>query len=659
MISLFLGSSFINAPGLRGASDRAQSPPPNIIFFLVDDLGWTDINGFEGPNGETYENAGGEFDSRYYYTPNIAKLRNAGMRFTNAYAACPFCGPARASILTGKYPARIGFTNNNTHDQNQGTGPFMPSEMIFTEPVEPDLVTDLDPQTETSIARALKPTNGTNQDYLSCTIGKWHVYSEGVTDCGPEAHGFDYNIGGSFRGQPAGGDRPGWDFYRGSAWSNVYFPNLENPNQRYGSGWPLVSDSHSSSSDKNFEKLSYLSDALTHRALEFIDLASQQSQPFFLYMSHYGVHSPMQAKRKDTKSDGNITVEDEEVHAEMFAQRWGQDGRHEIEPPPDSKTYRTQYTYASMIKSIDESLGRIMNQLESTGLADNTVIFFYSDNGGVERNGFTSNNPLRSEKTHGYEGGTRVPLIVRGPGISANQTCDVPVTGPDFFPTILELAGIEMSAVEKASNFGFSIKEIDGVSLVPLFCGERSAFHRENNPDTSTDDGAIFWHVPHYKHSAPYSAVLKGSHKYMRYWEDEENLKNRREMEDGYFMSGKELYQLNENLGESADENLIGTNLPLETELETTLFDWLRRVDAKMPTAISRESKEGFTRDWYSTWIAQADPTKNYTNPVKEAMNHALPGDTITVYPKNFKNNGAPPKAPNNVTIKSIHSTAP
>ena len=245
--------------------------PPNIVFFLVDDLGWTDINCWEGPEGQQYENPGGTYDSRYYYTPNIAKLRNEGMRFNNAYAACPFCGPSRASILTGKYPARIGFTNNNTHDQTQGSGPFAAEEMIFTEPTEPDLVRNLDPARETIIARALKSGNVDGTQYLSCSIGKWHIYSEGSNGFGPRYHGFDYNIGGSYRGQPAGGNRPGWDFYRGEGWSSTYYPNLESPSDAYGPEWPKNSD--------RFEDLDYLTDALTHRALEFIDLASRQARP--------------------------------------------------------------------------------------------------------------------------------------------------------------------------------------------------------------------------------------------------------------------------------------------------------------------------------------------------------------------------------------------
>lgn len=631
---------------------EAEDPPerPNIIFFLVDDLGWTDINGFEGPNGETYENAGGEFDSRYYYTPNIAKLANKGVRFTNAYAACPFCGPSRASILTGKYPARIGFTNNNTHDQKQGTGPFKVEEMKFTEPVEPDLIRNLDPQKETSIARALKSNSSDGKDYLSCAIGKWHVYSEGATGFEPEAYGFDYNIGGSFRGQPAGGDRPGWDFYRGSGWSDVYFPNLESPEKRYPQKWE-----QDSTKTDDFKNLTYLSDALTYRALEFIDLASDQSRPFFLYLSHYGVHSPMQAKRWDSDGDGRITSKDKEVHADFFKARWGSDERHEIVPPSGSSSFHTSITYASMVKSIDESLGQIMRHLESKGMAENTIIFFYSDNGGVERNGYTCNNPLRSEKTHAYEGGTRVPFIACGPGVHANRISKLAVTGPDFFPTILELANIDMSAIEESSTIGFSSETIDGVSLVPLLQSTDSEFHRENDTSTSQDDGAIFWHVPHYKHSAPYSAVIKDNYKYIRYWEDHDSLQSRRETEDGYFMSEKELYNLQDNLEESGEKVLTGAQSSVEAELESILLNWIKRVDAKMPTAVRRENNQGITQAWYSSWISKQATSSGYEDPVEEAIYKSNPGDKITIYPGNLTDSIALPNPPDGITIQSMH----
>jgi len=628
----------------------AETDRPNIVFFLVDDLGWTDINGFEGPESQRYDNPGGEHDNRFYYTPRIAQLRNEGMRFTNAYASCPFCGPSRASILTGKYPARIGFTNNNTHDQNQGSGPFQSREMIFTEPVEPDLVRNLDPQTETSIARALKAIPETDSDYLSCAIGKWHVYSEGITGYGPEAHGFDFNIGGSFRGQPAGSSRPGWDFYRGHGWSEVYYPNLENPHESYPNDWPK-----DLSSLADFENQTYLTDALTHRALEFIELAHRQSQPFFLYLSHYGVHSPMQAKRVDANGDGQLTPDDPEVHADLFKARRGRDDRHEIEPPPGSKPFHTPYTYASMVKSIDESLGQIRDALETYGIIDNTIIIFYSDNGGVERNRYTGNHPLRSDKTHAYEGGVRVPLIIRGPDIAANTTCAVPVTGPDFFPTLLELAEIGWDAIEKDSLGKFSRTEIDGTSLVPLLRGTVAEFHRENDPTTPSDDGAIYWHVPHYKHSAPFSALRKNNYKFIRYWEDNDNLKNRNITEDGYFMSDKELYDLTRKIGESGDENLYSNVSALARDLEFTLLAWLQRVDAKMPTAVRRDNPNGATQAWYSEWIAKNDSSKPYTDPVKEAIRDSSPGDTILVYPESVNETARLPNIPKGVTIKSIH----
>lgn len=460
LLGLLVGIVLLNTgPAFGNAHVNELHTSPNIIFFLVDDLGWTDINGTDGPEGQRYDNPGGEFDSRYYYTPNLAKLRHEGMRFTHAYAACSFCGPSRASILTGKYPARLGFSNNNTHDQNQGRGSFAFEEMIFTEPVEPDLVRTLDPNKETSIARALKSNPGTASDYLSCAIGKWHVYRQGVTNRGAEAHGFDYNIGGSYRGQPDGGNKPGWNFYRGTGWNDGYYPNLEKAYTNYSPAWPIDSDTNDNHVDDEFEALNYLTDALTHRALEFIDLASRQSRPFFLYLSHYGVHSPMQAKRTDTNRDGVLTANEPEVHTDLFKDRSGSDERHEIDPPPGSGSFHTPFTYASMIKSIDESLGQIMDKLNTKGMAENTIVILYSDNGGNERSGYTSNNPLRSEKTHGYEGGTRFPLIVWGPGIAANLTHEVPVTGPDFFPTLLELAGISLEAVEDASTNGVFERE--------------------------------------------------------------------------------------------------------------------------------------------------------------------------------------------------------
>ena len=212
-----------------------------------------------------------------------------------------------------------------------------------------------------------------------------------------------------------------------------------------------------------------------------------------------------------------------------------------------------------------------------------------------------------------------------------------------------------MGAIEEASTIGFSKEEIDGVSLVPLLQAADSEFHRENDPGTAKDDGAIFWHVPHYKHSAPYSAIIKDNHKYIRYWEDHDSLQSRRETEDGFFMSEKELYNLQDNLSESPQKRLTAVHSSMEAELESTLLDWLKRVDAKMPTAVRRENKQGITQAWYSSWIAKQAPSSRYKDPVEEAIYNSSPGDKITIYPGNLTDSIALPHTPDGITTQSIH----
>lgn len=244
---------------------------------------------------------------------------------------------------------------------------------------------------------------------------------------------------------------------------------------------------------------------------------------------------------------------------------------------------------------------------------------------------------------------------MRGPGVTAQGTCEVPVTGPDFFPTLLKLAGISLEEVERASTNGFAKEDLDGVSLVPLLNGDSSGFQRENDPADSTDDGAIFWHVPHYKHSAPYSAVLKGNTKFIQYWEDGKNLKIREETEDGYFMEEKELYDLTSNTGESTSENLYHNDSSTAENLEEILFQWLKRVEAKMPTAVRREDQNGVTQAWYGKWIASQDPSIDYVDPIREAISQAAEGDTITIYPGSYNETIEIPDLPNNVTVRSVH----
>ncbi|MBL8222775.1 MAG: sulfatase [Bryobacterales bacterium] len=342
------------------ASLRPQrTQPPNFVFILADDLGWTDL---------------GCFGSTFYRTPNIDRLAKEGMRFTSAYAACPVCSPTRAAILTGRYPARLHLT-----DWIPGRTP--PGVKMRVPEWTPHL-----PLTEITIPEVIISTG-----YISAHIGKWHL---GDQDYYPENQGFSLNFAGTHLGSP---------------------PNYFSP---YGIS--NVSDT---------VKGEYLTDRLTTEALRFLDQSRQR--PFFLYLAHYAVHTPLEAKPETAaRYRGRI--------------RPGQAHSHPV--------------YAAMIESVDESVGRVMAKLDELGLSRHTVVIFTSDNGGViGRRHITSNEPLREEKATLYEGGIRVPAIIRWPGVTApGSVSDTPITSVDYFPTILEIAGLKPPA------------SIDGASLVPL-----------------------------------------------------------------------------------------------------------------------------------------------------------------------------------------------
>jgi arylsulfatase A-like enzyme len=437
---------------------RASPDRPNIVFILIDDLGFSDL----GCSG-----------SRFYETPNIDRLAGQGMRFTDAYAAAALCSPTRASILTGKYPARLHLTDViGRNGGGPSTRKLLGAECRQFLPLE-----------EQSLPKALKP-----RGYVSACIGKWHLGGEGSL---PENHGFDVNLGGAEQGTPPGG----------------YF-QFATPTLRLREG-------------------EYLTDRLTEEAEKFME--SNRKNPFFLYLAHYAVHTPFQAKPELI----------EKYKAKLRPQ---QDQSHP--------------TYAAMVESADESVGRILKKLEELKIAEKTVVFFFSDNGGLSFTSgrtepATSNAPLREGKGSLYEGGIRVPLIVRWPGVAKpGSLCDVPVSSIDFYPTILELCG---GSPEPAPV-------VDGRSLCPLLKQE-GAWKRE----------ALYWHYPHYEgervyYSAPCGAVRKGAFKLIEYYED-----------------GKlELYDLKENVGERHD--VAGVLKEKTKELHELLDAWRRDVGALMPT---------------------------------------------------------------------------
>jgi arylsulfatase A-like enzyme len=453
MRRLLFAGSLLLALASRGLA--AEPRTPNVVLILMDDLGWADV---------------GCYGSTFYETPNTDKLAAQGMRFTNAYAAGCVCSPTRASIMCGKYPARLHLTDFLTGRSDR------PSQKLLRPKVEQKLSLD-----EISLARALKPAG-----YVTASIGKWHL---GGPEFSPEKHGFDVNIGGSITGSPPGG------YFKFKA------PNL---------------------TARNDEE--YLTDRLSQEAEVYIE--KNKDKPFFLYLAHYAVHIPLQGKK---------------------------DLIEKYEKKDKPAKGQNNAIYAAMVQSMDESVGRVMKKLDELKLADNTVVIFTSDNGGLSvkegpNTPSTDNAPLRAGKGYLYEGGIREPFIVRWPGVvKAGSVCDVPVSSQDLYPTILQLAGVKPAEGQV----------IDGESLVPLW-------KQTGKPARE----ALYWHYPHYSNQGgtPSGAVRRGDYKLIEFYEDDH----------------VELYNLKDDVGEGND---LARKQPDEAaRLRKMLADWRKAMNAQMPT---------------------------------------------------------------------------
>lgn len=432
LVSL-VSAAMIGAVCVLAVAPLAQSAPqprrpPNIIFFLADDLGYMDI-GANNPR-------------TFYETPHIDRLARDAMRFTNAYAANPVCSPTRFSILTGKYPTRAGTTNwfSGTRE-----GRFRPAPLVDRMPLE-----------EVTLAEALKEGG-----YRTAFVGKWHL---GPTAAyWPEAQGFDVNIAGHNAGSPPGG----------------YFGPFTNP--RLEPGPPGQ----------------HLTERLANEAVRVIDRF--RDGPFLLFMALYDVHTPLQAPQ------GLV----QKYQAKAAALRPGPEFEPEeqVWPTADARQVRVvqkHATYAAMVETMDAAVGRVLGAVRERGLDDNTVVIFMSDNGGLSTSegSPTSNLPLRGGKGWLYEGGIREPMIVKWPGVvRAGTTSDEPVTSTDFYPTILEMAGLP----------GRPAQHLDGVSLGPIL--------RQSGP---LRRNALYWHYPHYSNQGgfPGGAIRVGSEKLIERFED-------------------------------------------------------------------------------------------------------------------------------------------
>jgi arylsulfatase A len=452
--------------GRKGILNQQKT---NIVLINVDDLGWTDLSCY---------------GSQYYETPNIDRLAAQGMRFTNGYASCAVCSPTRASIMTGRYPARIGVTDWIHHLDREahtaiGKGEN-PTEYVAVEdrpllcPPNPYWM-ELD---EVTIAEMLRPAG-----YVTCHIGKWHL---GHDWWYPDKQGFDINIGGCEIGQPPTYFDP---YYQHSRRSSI--PTL-----------------------RPREQGEYLTDREADEAVRFIE--ENKDRPFFLHMCPYAVHTPLEAK--------------EELVAKYKKKR---------------STNHSNPVYAAMIESVDQLVGHIMDALDRVNVTEKTLVIFTSDNGGLLGHS-TDNAPLRSGKGYPYEGGIRVPLIIRWPKtIQAGSRCGDPVSSVDFFPTVCEAAGVGLP----------KDRDIDGESLVPIL-SQKGSLSRE----------AIYWHFPHYRGDVvPYSIIRKGEWKLIKRYE------------------GKtfELFNLESDIGEKND---LSEQMPQKVkELDTLLNHWLKTTHAKLP----------------------------------------------------------------------------
>jgi arylsulfatase A len=426
------------------------------------------------------------YGSKFYETPNIDRLASQGIRFTDAYASCALCSPTRAALMTGRYPARIGITDfihQSDREALTAVGKGENPKEYVGKPSQ-KLLCPPNPYWMDLDEKTIAEMLKPD-GYTSCHIGKWHL---GHYWWYPEKQGFDINIGGADLGQPPSYFDP---YYENSQRSSI--PSL--PPQKQGE---------------------YLTDREADEAVRFI--RNHWNRPFFLNMCHYAVHAPLQAKE------------------EMVF-------KYKNKVPTKQKNA----VYAAMIESVDQAVGRILDTLEELDLADRTIVFFTSDNGGLQGPS-TDNSPLRSGKGYPYEGGIRVPLIVRWPGrIKPGSQTAEPVSSIDLFPTILEAAGTALP----------EDRTIDGQSLVPVL-------HRQE----SLGRDALFWHFPHYRGwggVVPYSIVLSQGWKLIKHYE-----------EPSY-----ELFHIAEDIGETRE--ISATHQDKVKELDSLLTEWINHTGAKLP----------------------------------------------------------------------------
>lgn len=455
-------------PAAETASQRDDRP--NVVFFLIDDLGWSDV-------GFNYSLTHSE--PSYYETPRIDRLADSSLVFHNAYANAPNCAPSRACLLSGLWPQRHGIHTVGTAQRGKSRDrKLIPVENQVT--LAPRFVT---------LAEALK-----QHGYATASIGKWHLGDD------PTTQGFDRNVAGNHWGSPSGGG---------------YFSPLDYPNLKVNQ--PGVG----------------LTEKLTQAANTFIQ--ENRERPFFLYLTHYAVHTPLQT-----------TPELREKYRAKPKTRIHQNAR-----------------YAGMIESVDRSVGSVLDQLDAQNLTDKTIVVFFSDNGGYM--GATSNDPLRGAKGMLYEGGVRVPLSIRWPQHHRTGRTELPVQGIDLYPTLLAMAG-----VPAPDNYPLDGRDVSG----------------EFRDEPPSRDKSLYWHFPAYLEgkgdpaggpfrTTPASAVRRGDWKLIHWYED----------------GRTELYDLKNDPGESQD--LHDSKPEIASSLQRELQQWLNSTQAFIPVEPNPDFRAG------------------------------------------------------------------
>ncbi|MEM1450989.1 MAG: sulfatase [Planctomycetota bacterium] len=467
--------------------DQESGPDrPNVLFVLADDLGWMDV-GFNNPH-------------TFYDTPSIDRIAAEGMRFTAAYAACPVCSPTRASIMTGRHPARLHTTDY--------FGAPQPDSILAAaragkkrlgrfqrHPLLPAPYVDRLVHEEVTLAEVLR-----ERGYATFFAGKWHLGGEGFD---PTTQGFDVNVAGHHRGGPYG---------RGKYFHPFDMPGLDS------------------------EEGDHLPARLAEEACAFIE--SHADEPWLCYLSFYSVHTPLMGR------DDLVEKYERKRQGLGLEAQWGKEGPRKV------RLVQEHAVYAAMVAAMDEAVGEVLGALDRLGLADDTIVVFFSDNGGLSTSEGhpTSNLPLRAGKGWLYEGGVREPCAVRWPGrVEAGTSCDVPIQSIDFLPTLATATGARLDPD----------RPVDGVDILPVLAGAGDLPAR-----------ALHWHYPHHGNQggSPGGAILDGGWKWIEFF--------------GEGAPG-ELYRLGDDPGEARD--LAADEPERAARMRRDLAAWRESVDATMP----------------------------------------------------------------------------